>query len=292
MDRFYVITNSGKDHELETTRQICEYLRARGKTCTIQEYQPENEASNGDEEGYRYTDPARIPEGTECILVLGGDGTLIQAARDTVNRKIPLLGVNLGTLGFLAEIEKTNVNEALDSLILDNYTIEPRMMLEGTVCRRGVSRVHNLALNDIVVNRAGALRVIDYEIIVNGQPLNTYTADGMIIATPTGSTGYSLSAGGPIISPVASMIVATPICPHTLAARSIVLSGSDHVRIRIGAGRRHDQEKAYATFDGEVCVPMQTGDYVDIRKSDKTTDILKISRMSFLEVLRNKMQAN
>lgn len=292
MDRFYVITNSGKDHELETTRQICEYLRARGKTCTIQEYQPENEASNGDEEGYRYTDPARIPEGTECILVLGGDGTLIQAARDTVNRKIPLLGVNLGTLGFLAEIEKTNVNEALDSLILDNYTIEPRMMLEGTVCRRGVPRVHNLALNDIVVNRAGALRVIDYEIIVNGQPLNTYTADGMIIATPTGSTGYSLSAGGPIISPVASMIVATPICPHTLAARSIVLSGSDHVRIRIGAGRRHDQEKAYATFDGEVCVPMQTGDYVDIRKSDKTTDILKISRMSFLEVLRNKMQAN
>ena len=117
MNRFYVITNVEKDKNLETTRQICNYLRARGCECTVREFQKEKETGeNGD---YRYTDASLIPAGTECILVLGGDGTLIQAARDTVDRKIPLLGVNLGTLGFLAEIEKAGVPDALDSLILD-----------------------------------------------------------------------------------------------------------------------------------------------------------------------------
>lgn len=168
MNRFYVITNVEKDKNLETTRQICNYLKARGCECTVREFQKEKETGeNGD---YRYTDASLIPAGTECILVLGGDGTLIQAARDTVDRKIPLLGVNLGTLGFLAEIEKAGVPDALDSLILDNYTIEPRMLLEGTVYREGREPVKNLALNDIVVNRAGALRIIDYEISVNGEP--------------------------------------------------------------------------------------------------------------------------
>lgn len=239
-----------------------------------------------------YTDADWIPEGTQCILVLGGDGTLIQAARDTVNRRIPLLGVNLGNLGYLAEIEKAGVLDAMDSLMADDYTLEPRMMLEGLVCRKREGTVRNLAFNDIVVNRAGALRVIDYEIYVNGEFLNRYSADGIIVSTPTGSTGYSLSAGGPIVSPMASMIVVTPICPHTLTARSIVLSGEDQVTIRLGSGRRVDREEAFATFDGEVSVPIATGDYVEIQKSEKTAELLKISKISFLEVLRNKMRGN
>lgn len=290
MNRFYVITNGEKDKNLETTDQIYQYLKSRGCACTVREYQKkETVPGNGN---YRYTDAELIPEGTECILVLGGDGTLIQAARDTVSRNIPLLGVNLGTLGFLAEIEKSGIPEALDSLILDNYTIEPRMLLEGTVYRAGGEPVRNLALNDIVVNRAGALRIIDYEVEVNGEKLNRYSADGMIVSTPTGSTGYSLSAGGPIVSPMASMIVVTPICPHTLTARSIVLSGGDRVTIRAGAGRRNQREEAFVTFDGEVQVPVATGDYVEIQKSEKTVNILKISRVSFLEVLRDKMRGN
>ncbi len=290
MNRFYVITNTEKDKELQTTRQIYDYLKARGRECTVREFQKkEKTEKTGD---YLYTDASLIPAGTECILVLGGDGTLIQAARDTVDCKIPLLGVNLGNLGFLAEIEKTGVTEALDSLLLDHYTIEPRMLLEGTVYRQGKKPVRNLALNDIVVNRAGALRIIDYEISVNGEPLNRYSADGMIVSTPTGSTGYSLSAGGPIVSPMASMIVVTPICPHTLTARSIVLSGSDRVTIRTGAGRRNLREESFVSFDGEVQVPVATGDYVKIQKSDKTVNILKISRVSFLEVLREKMRGN
>lgn len=290
MRQFYVITNCEKDKDLETTGQIYNYLRERGCACEVREYQRRNHPSG--ETDWKYTDDSWIPQGTDCILVLGGDGTLLQAARDTINRKIPLLGINLGTLGFLAEIEKSGIPDALDSLLLDNYTIEPRMVLEGSVYRNGRETVKDIALNDIVVNRSGALRVIDYEIQVNGEPLNRYSADGMIVSTPTGSTGYSLSAGGPIISPMASMIVVTPICPHTLTARSIVLSGGDSVRVQIGSGRRSLHEEAFATFDGEVPVPMETGDYVEIHRSEKIVNILKISKVSFLEVLRNKMRAN
>ena len=290
MRQFYVITNCEKDKDLETTGQIYNYLRQRGCACEVREYQRRNHPSG--ETDWKYTDDSWIPQGTDCILVLGGDGTLLQAARDTINRKIPLLGINLGTLGFLAEIEKSGIPDALDSLLLDNYTIEPRMVLEGSVYRNGRETVKDIALNDIVVNRSGALRVIDYEIQVNGEPLNRYSADGMIVSTPTGSTGYSLSAGGPIISPMASMIVVTPICPHTLTARSIVLSGGDSVRVQIGSGRRSLHEEAFATFDGEVPVPMETGDYVEIHRSEKIVNILKISKVSFLEVLRDKMRAN
>lgn len=290
MNRFYVITNSEKDKDLKTTGMIHDYLKARGCDCTVREYQGESRPRK--DSHFRYTDEAWIPEGTECILVLGGDGTLLQAARDTVDRKIPLLGINLGTLGFLAEIEKAGIPDALDSLILDNYTIEPRMLLEGSVHRGDGSPVKNIALNDIVVNRAGALRVIDYELRVNGEYLNRYSADGMIVSTPTGSTGYSLSAGGPIISPLASMIVVTPICPHTLTSRSIVFSGGDRVAIYIGPGRRNENEEAFVTFDGEASVPVKTGDYVEIQRSERTVNILKISKISFLEVLRGKMRAN
>lgn len=293
MNHFYIITNSEKDKNLETTRCIYEYLTSHGRSCTVREYQkPDRQERATGNSKTGYTDADWIPEETECILVLGGDGTLIQAARDTVERRIPLLGINLGNLGYLTEIEKSGVPDAMDKLMADEYILEPRMMLKGTVCREQEDKVHNLALNDIVVNRAGALRVIDYEIYVNGEFLNRYSADGMIVSTPTGSTGYSLSAGGPIVSPMASMIVVTPICPHTLTARSIVLSGEDRVTIRLGSGRRTEREEAFAVFDGEVSVPMATGDYVEIHRSEKTADILKISKISFLEVLRNKMRGN
>lgn len=290
MNKFYIIANREKDKELETTRQIYDYLLSQGKECTVREYQGKVQSETKSKAPY--TDTAWIPEGTECILVLGGDGTLIQAARDTVERHIPLLGVNLGTLGYLAEIEKSGVRDALNHLILDEYTVENRMMLEGTVYRENGSAIRDIALNDIVINREGALRIIDYEIWVNGELLNRYSADGVIVSTPTGSTGYSLSAGGPIVSPKASMIVVTPICPHTLTARSIVLSCEDEVTLRLGSGRRTEREEAFVTFDGEASVPITTGDYVEIQKSSKTVDILKISKMSFLEVLRNKMRGN
>ncbi len=161
----------------------------------------------------------------------------------------------MGHLGYLAEIEEQNVQAALERLIADDYTIEERMMLSGSVHVNGERAEQDVALNDIVLNRFGNLRVVDYEVFVNGQYLNSFTADGIIVSTPTGSTGYSLSAGGPIISPTATMLM----------------------------------DEACVTFDGDTCVQMKTGDYVEIRKSDRVTRIMKINQVSFLEVLRNKL---
>ena len=219
MDHFYIITNHQKDEKLEVTRQIQEYLEKHGKTCGIQ--QKTNPGTQ--KAAYKFTNAAEIPEEVECVLVLGGDGTLIQAARDTIHRNIPLLGFNFGTLGFLAEIEKENMYTALDKLMADEFYLESRMMLTGNVYRGGEVVDTDIALNDIVLNRSGALRTVNYEIYVNGDFLYSCPADGIIISTPTGSTGYNLSARGPIVSPSSSMILITPICPHSLTSSSIVL---------------------------------------------------------------------
>lgn len=282
MRTFYIIANSDKDENLKLSYEIADYLTSQGKHCIIR---------RRDEKG---ADSHRqlLTEDVEGILVLGGDGTLLRAARELADRKIPFLGINLGHLGYLAEIEKQNVQAALEKLIADEYTIEDRMMLSGSVYVDGEETERDVALNDIVLNRFGNLRVVNYDIYVNDQYLNSFTADGMIVSTPTGSTGYSLSAGGPIISPTASLLMLTPICPHTLNSRSIVFSGDDRIRIQIGEGRRGGVDEAGVTFDGDTCVHMKTGDYVEIQKSTEVTRILKINQVSFLEVLRNKLSRN
>ena len=242
---------------------------------------------------YHYTDPALIPEDTQCILVLGGDGTLLQAARDVVHREIPMLGINLGTLGFLAEIDKTSIYTALDKLFADDYEIEERMMLTGTVWRGDKITGQDVALNDIVISRVGPpLRVIGFNNYVNDGYLNSYNADGIIIATPTGSTGYSLSCGGPIIAPNAAMTVMTPIAPHTLNTRSLIFPEDDVITVELGEGRRQIQENGLASFDGDVEVPMSTGDRIVIKKASVSVKILKLNHLSFVEVLRQKMSNN
>lgn len=286
MNSFYIITNHQKDEKLEVTRQIQSYLEEHGKTCYIQ---CEAKSAIG-EADYKFTNAAEIPEDVECVLVLGGDGTLIQAARDTMKRNIPLLGFNFGTLGFLAEIEKENLYTALDKIMNDEYYLESRMMLNGTVYRDGKVEESDIALNDIVLNRSGALRTINYEIYVNDEFLYSCPADGIIISTPTGSTGYNLSARGPIVSPGSSMILITPICPHSLTSSSIVLSADDKVAVKMGPGRRNANEEAMVTFDGAYSVNLITGDYVEITQAKETTRLVKISKKSFVETVRKKMQ--
>lgn len=284
MKNFYIITNIQKDESLETTNFIRNYLEEKGCRCLV--YEEKNDYDTGK---YRFTNACLVPDNIEAVLVLGGDGTLIQAARDLLDKNIPLLGVNLGTLGYLAEVEKQNIIPALNKLIVDEYAVEERMLLQGTVIQNSKVIEQDIALNDIVISRSGHLRVINFNIYVNGEFLNSYTADGIIVSTPTGSTGYNLSAGGPIVSPAASMIVITPICPHTLNTRSIVLSEQDEVVVEIGQGRKQEMEEARATYDGDTTIEMCTGDKIKIVKSEKQTKILKISNLSFLEVLRRKM---
>lgn len=284
MDKFYIITNSDKDKDLEFTGQIVEYLKANGRKCMVQQAERKQEGA------YHYTNPALIPEDTECILVLGGDGTLLQAARDVVHREISMLGVNLGTLGFLAEVDKQSVYSALDKLMEDDYEIEERMMLTGTVWRDGKIIGRDVALNDIVIGRDGHLRVVRFKNYVNDVYLNSYNADGIIISTPTGSTGYSLSCGGPIVSPNGSMTLMTPIAPHTLNTRSIIFPAEDVITVEIGEGRRQVQEYGVASFDGDTVIPMVTGDRIVIEKAAVSTKILKLNHLSFVEVLRQKMR--
>lgn len=225
MDKFYIITNSDKDKDFQITNEIVSYLKKNGKKCQVQQAERKLEGA------YHYTNPELIPEGTQCILVLGGDGTLLQAARDVVYRKIPMLGINLGTLGFLAEVDRQSIHAALDKLIADDYEIEERMMLTGTVWHGDKIIGQDIALNDIVIGREGPLRVVRFKNYVNDVYLNSYNADGIIIATPTGSTGYSLSCGGPIVSPNAAMTLMTPIAPHTLNTRSIIFPEEDVITV-------------------------------------------------------------
>ena len=275
MDKFYIITNSDKDKDLEFTGQIVEYLKANGRKCMVQQAERKQEGA------YHYTNPALIPEDTECILVLGGDGTLLQAARDVVHREIPMLGVNLGTLGFLAEVDKQSVYSALDKLMEDDYEIEERMMLTGTVWRDGKIIGRDVALNDIVIGRDGHLRVVRFKNYVNDVYLNSYNADGIIISTPTGSTGYSLSCGGPIVAPNGSMTLMTPIAPHTLNTRSIIFPAEDVITVEIGEGRRQVQEYGVASFDGDTVIPMVTGDRIVIEKAAVSTKNTQVKSFKF-----------
>ena len=285
MKKFYIIANSEKDEGMQVAGMTARYLESHGCFCVIRPA-----TSRGREPFHHYTDINHIPEDVECVIVLGGDGTLLQAARDVVSRQIPLLGINLGTLGYLAEIDRESIEPALNHLMADEYVLENRMMLQGKVYHKGKMIAEDVALNDIVIGRDGPLRVIGFNNYVNGEFLNSYKADGIIISTATGSTGYSLSAGGPIVSPETKLRSVTPGAPHTLNTRSIIFPAGDEIAVEITHGVQMGQGKAIASFDGDTNISMTLGDKVVIRRSVQDTKIVKISNISFLEVLRKKMK--
>ncbi len=282
MEHFYVITNPRKDANLGTAHFIEEYLKHRGKTCIV-----DMGTQKPGREGYTYK--AQMNGEVDCILVLGGDGTLLQAAIDLADRDIPFLGINMGTLGFLTEVNRTGIEDALEKLIYGNYDIEKRMMLLGKCYVGEQIKDEARALNDIVITRKGSLQIINFNIYVNDQFLHRYHADGMIASTPTGSTGYNLSAGGPIVEPKAEVILLSPICPHSMQNRSIVLAPEDSITVEIESDRDGRQMEVEAIFDGCHKVALRTGERIEIKKSDKTTGIVKLSQVSFLEVLHRKM---
>ncbi len=290
METFYIITNFQKDPNLETAGLIRQYLEEKGKKCYIQSIKS-GPGCRGDVScmSYKYTDAGKMPEDVECVLVLGGDGTLLQAARDLVDREIPLLGINLGTLGYLAEIDRKSILPALDRLMADDCCVERRMMLHGEAWHQNRRMLGDIALNDIVISRNGRLRVVDFNVYVDGEYLSSYTADGIIVSTPTGSTGYNLSVGGPIVAPQASLLLLTAIAPHTLNSRPIVLPDFVEIAIEIGTSHQTDIDGAEATFDGDTSVKLNSGDRIVITKSDRKALLVKMKNTSFLEVLREKM---
>ncbi len=298
MKHFLIYTNSHKDRGLATTERIRGYLESRGHRCTVILRNKGEGKHHGEvsvEEAAGDGTPGRetvYPEDAYCMIVLGGDGTMLQAAWDVKKANIPLIGVNLGTLGYMAEVEPAGLEEALERLMAGQVFSESRMMLNGKVFYRDGGVTEDWSLNDIVISRCGSLQVIKLNIYVNGQFLKEYSADGVIITTPTGSTGYNLSAGGPIAEPSSRMIIMTPICPHTLSSRSIILSPEDVIEIEIPQGREGRMQQVTANFDGAHEVSMSTGDRIQIAKSEKTTEILAVNKVSFLEVLHRKMREN
>ena len=285
MKKFYVISNISKDPDLALAQSVCNYLMQRDCEASYQEFDGSKE---NESESYNYADPGRVPEGTECVIVLGGDGTLIQAARDLSPLNIPAFGVNIGTIGYLTEVDMTQLYPALDIILSGTYEIDERMMLQGSVIREGREVYSGIALNDIVLNRVGQLRVIHFDIHVNGEFLITYPADGLIVSTPTGSTAYNLSAGGPIVQPRSNMILTTPICAHVLNKSSVIFEGSDVLEIVMNSSPSHVEERA-VTFDGADSFMLQAEDRVVIRKSSQTAKFLHTKKHNFLQILRNKL---
>ncbi len=273
MKKFCIITNRYKDEKNEVTNRVADYLKQGGKTVC-----------------YKENDGTSVESDVDCIVVLGGDGTLLKAAGDSCRMEVPLVGVNLGTLGYLSCIEKENIETALDQIISEKYLIETRMMISGQIDYSDGEKGQVIpALNDIVISRGGTSHIVRFHISINGQYLNTYYADGVIVSTPTGSTSYNLSAGGPIVEPNANLIMVTPICPHTLNTRSIVFSENDEVTIQIEEGKKEEIERAEVNFDGNHTTVLEVGDRITIKKSELTTKLMKLDEISFLRTLHRKM---
>ena len=277
MNNFLIIANKQKDINLEITEQIKHHITRMGAVCNV--YDQYN----------RDVTSIDIPEGTQCILVIGGDGTILAAARMLVGNTIPLLGINLGTLGFLADVNLADLSKTLDLLLKDQYQIENRIMLTAEVYKQGEKAATYIALNDFNINRCGASRVIGLKVGINGSIIDCYRADGVIVCTPTGSTGYNLSAGGPIINPTCKNFVITPICPHSLTARSIVLAKEDVVTVEVEQIRSNIKEEAIISFDGREGLSIVPGDQVKIYKSQEVTPFIKATEVSFVQILKEKL---
>lgn len=281
MNHIGIIPNLMKDKDLQVTKQITNWLN----THDLVAYMSEEVASKvethviavKEEELYKICDG---------LIVIGGDGTILGVAEAASQKNIPILGINLGRLGFLADIEPYEIEEALEKLILrKEYKIEERMMLRATII--GVNGETNVfhALNDVNVTRGSFSRLVEFEICVNDELSDIYPADGVIVATPTGSTAYNLSAGGPIVVPQANTYVVTPICPHTIYSKSVILCDQDKVRIKT----LEETKDMALSLDGKLKMYLTSQDEVLIERSPYVAKLIKISDRKFFEILREKI---
>lgn len=285
MDKFCVIANSSKDNNYELANYIKTYLESKGKSCILT-----NDYGSGGKDVSMVTDVSELPKGIQCAIVLGGDGTIIQAANDLLYEDISILGVNLGTLGFLTVIEKQNTLVALNQLLDNEFEIENRMMLEGVLkCQGQEEEICGFALNDFVLSKGGFGHLICVKVYVNEELMDTYIADGFIISTPTGSTGYNLSAGGPVMAPEVEAIILTPICPHSLNNRSVVISAKDKIELEVGSTRAGKEDHSVISLDGHVLSDMVTGDRITIQRAETNTKLVKLNGEGFFKIFRNKL---
>ncbi|MDO5155431.1 MAG: NAD(+)/NADH kinase [Eubacteriales bacterium] len=281
MNRFLIATNSIKDENLNLTSQIEEYIQKQGgeSFCIL--------GDQTEEILYKLDSDKTF----DCVIALGGDGTILNVSRDLRHLNLPIVGVNLGTLGFLTEVEPEQIFSVIDRLMKDEYELEERMNLYGHVIKGETNEIiaKDIALNDIVVTRAGFSRIIGLKVYVNGKVIDIYEADGVIVSTPTGSTGYNLSAGGPLVSPKTQLMIVTPISPHSLTSKSIVLSSEDEIVIEVLKMRKAQKEEAIVNFDGQPGIQLSPGDRIVMKRAKSVTKLIKLFDVTFYEVLREKI---
>lgn len=263
--------------------RIKDYMESKGCICRMLANK-----LHGDGEKNCYTRAGDIEDGTECVIVLGGDGTMIQAAKDTVLKDIPLYGINIGGVGFLTESDTHNMKENLDRLISGEFRVEKRMMLEGHTTSGDVKKTE-LALNDFAIFRREFGKLIRFEVYINGELLDAFIADGVIVSTPTGSTGYNISAGGPVIAPNVNAIAVTPVCPHSLNDRNFIIDGNDTIEIKLLDGKNSRIDSAVISVDGRMFDTIQSGDSVYMKKSDIATGIVLMKKTNFYNKMRHKL---
>lgn len=231
-------------------------------------------------------EPEQLASSVDLVLVLGGDGTMIAAARMMGATEVPVLGVNYGGLGYLAEFRIEELYSALESILAGDYRLDRRVMLDVELQRGDEQPKRNRVLNDIVINKSALARIIEIEAFLNRQFVNSFRADGLIVSTPTGSTAYNLSAGGPVIFPSMNAVVITPICPFTLSNRPIVVPDDAVIELCL----KTEEEEVALTLDGQVGFPLQVEDRVTIRKSQTTFNIVQPMNRNYFEVLRDKLR--
>ncbi|MCR4610505.1 MAG: NAD(+)/NADH kinase [Lachnospiraceae bacterium] len=274
MDKFFIVLRDNHRDKLQLAQQIIKSIESKGGKCDYAVL------------GSSYD----IADDTQCILAIGGDGTMIRAAQQSLELDIPILGINFGHMGYLCDLDKDSVFPALDRLFKDDYDIETRMMLNGYIAPTEDEAKHSSSLNDVIIKSCEDQHVTRLSVYVNDNYLFTYDCDGIIISTPTGSTAYNLSAHGPIVNPVTSLILLTPINPHTLNARSIVLDCNDVVSVKMIPKSIDADDKVLVSFDGRNRRYLRADEKLIVSMAKNRAKMVRLSSENFLDRIRNKMQ--
>ena len=275
-----IMAKPGIPHASAIVPELVRWLESRGLQSRVDE---ETALYLGRSDGLPR---AEVPEGAQLVIVLGGDGTLLSAARAVAGRVIPLFPVNLGGLGFLTAITLDQLYPELERALRNEQRIVPRRMLQGELTRQSELVQSYEALNDVVISKTQIARMIDLETHVDSQYVSTFKSDGLIVSTPTGSTAYSLSAGGPIVYPAVAAICITPVCPHTLTNRPVIVPDTSVIEIICLAG----DGEAFLTVDGQVGEPLMHGDRLICRSSPHSVHLIRPPKMFFFDVLRQKLK--
>jgi len=274
-----LVANTEKENTAEYVRLLKEWLEERGVEVFVEAEIAAKSAIRG---GLTWDDLARK---TQLVAVLGGDGTMLRTARYMAKHNVPIVGINMGSFGYLTEVNLQEMHSAMELILRGNYLTEKRMMLDVAISRGKTIINAGTVLNDVIINRGNLSRIVELETTINNKYLTTYKADGLIISTPTGSTAYSLSAGGPIVYPEKDLIIINPICPHTLTNRPLIIPENSDLQVKLWSKERG----ATLTLDGQESYRLRSGDLIAVKKSNYTTKLVLSPHRSYWEILRSKL---